>query len=87
MIIDCMTCPVHGQRCGDCVVTVLGAPGSAGHLVSTEPGDTTGLRLDAAENKVVSMFVGAGLVSAEAAMGLRARRERGRPARAVREVG
>ena len=29
MIVDCMTCPVRGQRCDDCAVTVLRVPGSA----------------------------------------------------------
>ena len=63
MIIDCMTCPARGRRCDDCLVTVLGAPGSAE------------LPLDAAESRVVSMFVSAGLVSAESVVGLRAHRE------------
>jgi hypothetical protein len=87
MIIDCLTCPVRGQRCDDCVVTVLSAPGSAGHLVSPEPDGPTGVQLDAAETKVVSMLVGAGLVSAEAAAGLRARRERVHARGAERDVG
>jgi hypothetical protein len=72
MIVDCMTCPVRGQRCDDCVVTVLLAPWSAE------------LPLDAAETSAVSMFVGAGLVSAETAAGLQARRE---PWGAIRAVG
>ena len=38
------------------------------------PGSTE-LPLDAAESKAVAMFVGAGLVSAESAVGLHARRE------------
>lgn len=59
MIVDCMTCPVRGERCDDCVVTMLLAPGPAE------------LPLDAAESRAVSMFVGAGLVSAESAAGLR----------------
>ena len=63
MIVDCMTCPVRGQRCGDCVVTVLLVPGSAE------------LPLDPAERKVVSMFVSAGLTSVATAGGLLARRE------------
>ena len=72
MIVDCMTCPVRGQRCDDCVVTVLFAPGSAE------------LPLDAAENRAVAMFVGAGLVSVETSARLHARRE---PWGAVRAVG
>jgi len=63
MIVDCITCPVRGQRCDDCVVTMLLAPESAE------------LPLDAAESRAVSLFVGAGLVSAVTASGLRARRE------------
>jgi hypothetical protein len=60
MIVDCMTCPVRDQRCGDCVVTVLSG---------------IELQLDATESRVVSMLVGAGLVGAETAAGLHARRE------------
>jgi len=63
MIVDCKTCPVRGQRCDDCLVTALFAPGSSE------------LPLDTAENRAVAMFVGAGLVSAETADGLHARRE------------
>ena len=86
MIIDCMTCPVRNRRCDDCAVTVLLAPGWAEHLPSTDsqrsaepempPDDQwpTWLALDAAENQVVSILVGAGLVSAEEVPRLRARR-------------
>ena len=63
MIVDCVTCPVRGQRCGDCVVTAMFEPASAA------------LPLDAAENRAVALFVGAGLVSIESANGLRGRRE------------
>ena len=62
MIVDCMTCPVRGERCDECVVTMLLATGPAE------------LPLDAAESRAVSMFVGAGLVSAESGAGLRALR-------------
>ena len=64
MIVDCMTCPVRGRRCDDCVVTML---------VSPRSGE---LPLDAAESRAVSMFVGAGLVSPGAALGLHACPER-----------
>lgn len=72
MIIDCMTCPVRGQRCDDCAVTVLHAS-----TVTSGPGllSDTDHRLDAAEHRVVSMFVGAGLVKPEAAAELRACQE------------
>jgi hypothetical protein len=63
MIVDCMTCPVRGRRCDGCLVTALFAPGSSE------------LPLDAAENRAVAMFVGAGLVGAETAAELYARRE------------
>jgi hypothetical protein len=75
MIVDCMTCPVRGRRCDDCVVTMLVAPGSAQ------------LPLDPAESRAVSMFVEAGLVSVESAVGLFARRESLEGWRAVRAVG
>ena len=63
MIVDCVTCPVRGPRCDDCVATVLLELGPAE------------LPLDAAERRAVSMLVGAGLASAEAAGGLFARYE------------
>lgn len=63
MIVDCMTCPVRGQQCDDCVVTAVFSPGSSE------------LPLDLAEQRAVAMFVGAGLVGAETSVGLRARRE------------
>lgn len=92
MIIDCEACPVRGQRCDDCAVRALDAPGSVspsssallGTSVSPErPASperylstgpmSPGLQLDAAEQRVVSMFVGAGLFDAGAVPGLRAR--------------
>jgi len=72
MIVDCVTCPVRGQRCDDCAVMALFAPGSSE------------LPLDAAESRAVAVFVGAGLVSVETAAGLHARRE---PWGAIRAVG
>ena len=72
MIVDCVTCPVRGQRCDSCVVMALFAPASFE------------VSLDAAENRAVALFVGAGLVSVETAAGLRARRE---PWGAIRAVG
>jgi hypothetical protein len=63
MIVDCMTCPVRGQRCDDCVASVLLELGPAQ------------LPLDAAERRAVSTFVGAGLASVETAAGLFARHE------------
>lgn len=71
MIVDCVTCPVRGQRCDDCVVMALFAPGASE------------LPLDSTENRAVAMFVRAGLVSAETSAGLSARREPWEPASAV----
>lgn len=76
MIVDCMTCPVRGRRCDDCVVTVLRPLGSA-ELRPAGRQVPAGVALDAVENRVVSMFVGAGLVDAGAAAKLRARIENG----------
>jgi hypothetical protein len=93
MIVDCMTCPVRGHRCDDCVVTVLRVPGSAGYLVpperrtSPEVQQRRDLELDAAERNVVSLFVGAGLVNAGALTTLRARRESLQEWGTVRDVG
>ena len=77
MIVDCMTCPVRGQRCDDCAVTVLLAGTmTSGPQVLPDTGSlVTELRLDAAERRVVSMFVGAGLVERGGAATLRARQE------------
>ncbi len=87
MIVDCMTCPVRGQNCDDCMVTALRAPGSINHLASWDLQPSAGLRLDAAESRVVSMFVGAGMVSAGAVATLRAHRESVPDRGAVRDVG
>jgi hypothetical protein len=79
MIVDCMSCPVRGQRCDDCAVTVLLARGSADLALPTRhsPAEPSAaeLPLDVAESRAVSMFVGAGLVSTRTVPGLRARRE------------
>jgi hypothetical protein len=74
MIVDCMTCPARGRQCEDCAVTVLRTPRQTG-LVPAGPLPPPGVPLDAAERRVVSMFVGAGLVGAGAAGRLRARIE------------
>lgn len=82
MIVDCMTCPVRGQRCDDCAVTALYS-----RALDDGASGSTELHLDAAENRVVSMFVGAGLVSARVVSTLHARRESLQPWGVVREVG
>jgi len=84
MIVDCMTCPVRGQRCDDCAVTVLlSSTVTAGLRVLSE----TDLQLDAAERRAVSMLVGAGLVKRAAASKLRARQESVNRWDPVRDVG
>lgn len=86
MIVDCMTCPVRGRRCDDCLVTVLRPRGSEeSQPVGRQP--PAGVPLDAAENRVVSMFVGAGLVDAGAAARLRARIDSAQGWGSVRDVG
>lgn len=85
MIVDCITCPVRGQRCDDCVVTVLINPTE--RALPPETASPPTLFLDAAESEAVSVFVGAGLVSAEAVAGLHARRESAQQWIPVRAVG
>jgi len=98
MIVDCLTCPVRGQRCEGCAVAVLGAPWTAEELRSsgerasseTPSASFAEVQLDAAESRVVSLFVVAGLVQAEAVATLRALRETELDVQdwgAVREVG
>lgn len=67
MIVSCATCPVRGQRCEDCVVTVL-----ARIPVGPAPEHGAGTHLDAAERRAVSLFVAAGLVDARYAATLTA---------------
>ena len=68
MVMDCDTCPVRGLRCDDCVVTALG------HLPVVVLTDRE-LSLDMAERRAVDRFVAAGLVTADEANALVARRE------------
>jgi hypothetical protein len=63
VIIDCQTCPVRDLHCDECIVPAMLAP-----LDGT-------MSLDRAERAAVSRFVSAGLVSAQQAGGLEARRE------------
>lgn len=63
VIVECATCPVRERQCDDCMVTALFAPTSA-HLP-----------LDDAEHAAVRRLVAAGLVDAESASRLQARRE------------
>jgi hypothetical protein len=76
MVVDCETCPVRHVRCDDCLVTALEALPFGG----LEEGQ---LPLDSAERRAVGRLVAAGLVSAEQAATVTARREAWPPARAV----
>ena len=79
--------PRAAASASGCPFTSPVTPGSAKHLTSPEFQPSPGLQLDAAENKAVSMLVGAGLVSAGTVVGLRARRESVRARGTVRDVG
>ncbi|HEY6740822.1 MAG TPA: hypothetical protein VI110_00570 [Lapillicoccus sp.] len=68
MVVDCDRCPVRGTRCADCVVTALASL----PVVVLSDGE---LPLDAGERRAVDRFVAAGLVSADVAGTLVARRE------------
>ncbi len=61
MLIDCQTCPVRDVHCADCMVTALTA------IPVGAPDATTGLPLDRAERRAVSILLGAGLVTSETA--------------------
>jgi len=63
VIIDCQTCPVRDLHCDECIVPAMLAPLDAA------------IPLDRAERAAVSRFVSAGLVSAQQATALEARRE------------
>jgi hypothetical protein len=71
VIIDCTSCPVRELSCGDCMVTALLEP------------PTAEVPLDSSERAAVTLFVASGLVTAQEASGLRARREPWDGARAV----
>lgn len=84
MLVDCETCPVRDVQCADCVVTALGVPLE---VASPPP---TGLPLDRAERRAVSVLLAAGLVGAETAHAARAVPDRdplGSRARAGRRAG
>ncbi|GAA6525753.1 hypothetical protein [Intrasporangium sp. DVR] len=72
MLIDCQTCPVRDVHCADCMVTALGAIPVGAPVVDT------GLPLDRAERRAVSVLVAAGLVTHETANAARAEAETGR---------
>ena len=71
MVVDCDTCPVRHVRCDDCLVTAFQSIPVV-PLLRLAEGD---LPLDAAERRAVGRFVAAGLVSADQADLVTARRE------------
>ncbi|MEP6799904.1 MAG: hypothetical protein ABI890_17230 [Lapillicoccus sp.] len=92
MVIDCQTCPVRHVRCDDCIVTALAQTSSLPLVSIRRPGEWDGdegeapdyeLALDAAERRAVDLFVRAGLVDAQHAATLTARRESSSGIRAV----
>ncbi len=71
MVVDCDTCPVRHIRCDDCLVTAF-ASLPVVPLLRLAEGE---LPLDADEYRAVARFVAAGLVSADDAAAVTARRE------------
>jgi hypothetical protein len=60
MIIDCDSCAVRGDACGDCVIGVLlGAPGSGGIEL---PSGAPIVQLDAPERRALDVLADQGLV-------------------------
>jgi hypothetical protein len=69
MIIDCDTCEVRGDACGDCVIGVLlGAPGTGGQVgpgepeVGSPPSGAPTVQLDAPERRALEVLAAQGLV-------------------------
>lgn len=77
MLIECRTCPVREVRCADCMVTALNAiPTSRDAALAGDPADPpSGLPLDRAERRAVSVLLAAGLVTSEAAHAAQAVRD------------
>lgn len=62
MIIDCDTCAVRGDACGDCVVGVLlGVPDPATRPDSVPSGASV-VQLDAPETRAIQVLADQGLV-------------------------
>jgi hypothetical protein len=69
MIIDCESCEVRGNACGDCVIGVLlgaSAPEQAGDEPVRHPSDTPSgapiVQLDAPERRAIDVLADQGLV-------------------------
>jgi hypothetical protein len=62
MIIDCESCAVRGNACGDCVIGVLlGAPSAAGGAAAVPSGAPI-VQLDAPERRALDVLAEQGLV-------------------------
>ncbi|MGL5864630.1 MAG: hypothetical protein ACRCYX_01995 [Dermatophilaceae bacterium] len=73
MTVDCRTCPVREVRCGECIVPVF---------FELEAREVRGQgRLDADEQRAVTLLLRAGLVDPETAYRARAVLEPAQPAR------
>lgn len=65
MIIDCDSCAVRGQACGDCVIGVLlGTPAAAaaGGVAARMPSGASIVQLDAPERRALDVLADQGLV-------------------------
>lgn len=69
MIIDCDSCEVRGNACGECVIGVLlGVPGvprrvdGAPSRAAEEPSSASSVQLDAPERRALDVLADQGLV-------------------------
>lgn len=88
MIIDCDSCEVRGNACGDCVIGVLlGSPEAAGG--SELPPGAPMVQLDAPERHALAVLADQGLVPRLRLVAGPARRasDRSDPAPPARDVG
>ncbi len=63
MIIDCDTCEVRGNACGDCVIGVLlGAPSEGASADDARPSGAPIVQLDAPERRALDVLADQGLI-------------------------
>lgn len=66
MIVDCDSCEVRGNACGDCVIGVLlgipEVPGAAREVAGGEPSGASTVQLDAPERRALAVLADQGLV-------------------------
>lgn len=89
MIIDCDSCDVRGNACGECVVGVLlGVPGVPRRAGLEPPGAST-VQLDAPERRALDVLADQGLVPRLRLVAAPPGRVDGRPdaPREARDVG